>query len=396
MKNVRRLTPWLAVFVLLSLLMGGCAAKEAEETNKVVSENEPYKIGVILDVSGASASLGAPERDTVKLIEKELNAKGGINNHPVEIIIRDTESDESKAVIAVKDLIEKEKVIAIVGSSTSGPSMAMIPSATKVAVPMVSTAASIKIVEPVAERKWIFKTANNDSHVALKIIEYLKAKNINKVAFMYMDNAYGDSGKNEFIKAAEQQGITIAAEEKFGAQDKDMTAQLTRIKGKEVQGVVVWAIPPSASIVTTNFKQLGFDIPLIHSHGIGNKKFIELAKDASEGVIFPIGKLIIANELPENDPQKKVLLDYIDAYKAEYNQEPNNFGGYAWDAMQLVIKAIEQSGGDKEKLREALENTKDFAGISGTFNLSTDDHNGLNVDDLVMVEIANGGWRIAK
>ncbi len=385
------------VSIALGVLITGCGGGNQPEQEKSETK-EAFKIGVVLDISGPASSLGVPERDSIKLIEKQLNAQGGINGNPVEFIIRDNESDESKGVMAVKDLIEKEKVLAIVGSSTSGTSMAMVPTATSAGVPMVSAAASIKIIEPVAERKWIFKTANNDSHVATKIIEHLKSKGISKVAFMLQDNAYGDSGKKEFSKVAKEQGITIVAEEKFGAQDKDMTPQLTRIKGKgkEVEAVVIWAIPPSASIVTANFKQLGLGMPLYHSHGIGNKKFIELAGGAANGVLFPTGKLLIANDLPDSDPQKALLLDYVKAYKAEYNAAPSTFGGHAWDGMQVVLEALKKSGGDRAKLRDELENTKGFVGITGIFDMSANDHNGLSTKDLVIVEIVNGQWKLAK
>lgn len=394
----------LATLMIISLALAGCGSPAADKGTQQGGQTgqgsqgggkEPIKIGVILDITGPSSSLGVPERDSIKLVEEELAAKGGINGRPVQIIILDNESDETKSLLAAKKLLEQEKVVALVGTSTSGTSMAIKEAAQKAGVPMVSAAASIKIVTPVEQSKWVFKTAHSDVVVAQRMIEYLKAKSIKKVAFMSMNNTYGDSGLKEFTKVAEQEGITIVAKEKFEAGDKDMTAQLTRVKGTDAQGVVVWAIPPSASIVTANYRQLGIKLPLIHSHGIGNKKFIELAGNAANGVVFPIGKLVVAEDLPDSDPQKAVLVKYAQDFEAKYGPR-STFGGHAWDAIQIVLKSIEKAGDDKAKIRDEIENTQGFAGISGTFDMSATDHNGLTKDDLIMVEIVDGKWKLVK
>ncbi len=394
----------LAALLIFSLALAGCGKPAAEKGAGQSGQSgqgsqgggqEPIKIGVVLDITGPASSLGVPERDSIKLVEEELAAKGGINGRPVQIIVLDNESDETKSLLAAKKLLEQEKVVALVGTSASGTSMAIKEAAQKAEVPMVSAAASIKIVAPVEQSKWVFKTAHSDVVVAQRMIDYLKAKNIKKVAFMSMNNTFGDSGLKEFSKVAEQEGITIVAKEKFDAGDKDMTAQLTRVKGTDAQGVVVWAIPPSASIVTANYRQLGIKLPLIHSHGIGNKKFIELAGGAANGVVFPIGKLVVAEDLPDSDPQKAVLVKYAKDFEAKYGSR-STFGGHAWDAIQIVVKAIEKAGDDKAKIREEIEKTQGFAGISGTFDMSATDHNGLTKEDLIMVEIVDGKWKLVK
>lgn len=213
---------------------------------------------------------------------------------------------------------------------------------------------------------------------------------------MSVNSAYGDSGLVEFEKAAAAGGITVVAKEKFGEDDKDMTPQLTRIKAKNPQAVIVWAIPPSASILTKNFRQLGLSVPLIHSHGVGNKAFIELTGAEAEGVIFPTGKLLVAGALDAADPQKKVLEDYSKDYQAKYGTPPNSFGGYAADALQLVIEALRKAGPEPAKIRDELEHTSDYKGITGVFNFSAEDHNGLDKEDLVMVQIVDGKWQLVK
>lgn len=380
----------LALVLVLATGCGGGAKQEGQGGQ----EAEVYKIGAIFDITGPASSLGVPERDTAKMLEEQINAAGGINGHPVEIIIEDNESNETKAVQVAKKLIEVDKVLAIAGPSTTGTSMAIIDTVTKNEVPLVSAAAGATIVTPVAERKWVFKTAQNDTVVVEKIIDYLKSINAAKVAFLSMNNAYGDSGRKEFEALVPAAGFEIVATERFGATDNDMTAQLTKVKSANPDAVVVWAIPPSASIVTKNYRQLGIEAPLIHSHGIGNRTFIDLAGDAANGVVFPVGRLLVAESLPDDDPQKEVLVKYATDYESKYNQPRSTFGGHGYDAVALIVEALKKAGPDRAKIRDELEKTSNHPGISGVFNMSAQDHSGLTKDALILVEIENGKWQI--
>jgi len=383
----------VALLLAVSLILGGCSSGKSSKAGSETAE--PYKVGAVLDISGTSSSLGTPERDTLLMMVDKINAEGGIQGHPIELIIEDNKSDETEAVLAANKLIEKG-VLAVLGGSSSGTSMAIIKTVQDAQIPMISLAAASSIVEPVAERQWIFKTAQSDIVMINKIIEYLKKNNMTKIAFMYMNNAYGDNGKKAISAAAPQNGITIVAEEKFDATDNDMTPQLTNVKSSGAQAVVVWAIPPSASILTKNYKDLGLTIPLIHSHGVGNQKFIELAKDAADGVILPIGKLPVADQIADSDPQKAVLTSYINDYQSKYNTAPNSFGGYAADALSLLVKAIEKAGPDHSAIRNELEKTQGLVGVSGVFNMSEQDHNGLSEDSAVLVQIEDGKWKILQ
>jgi branched-chain amino acid transport system substrate-binding protein len=297
--------------------------------------------------------------------------------------------------LATKTLVEKG-VLAILGASSSGPSMAMVKIAQSEEVPMISLAAASTIVEPAAERKWVFKTAQSDRIMVNKILGYLEQNKLSQVAFLYMNNAYGDNGKKAFAAAIKDRGITVVAEEKFDASDKDMTPQLTRVKASGAQAMIVWAIPPSASILTKNIKDLALTIPLIHSHGVGNQNFIDLAQGAADGVILPIGKLTVAEQIEADDPQKKVLETYMKDYTAKYNTPPNSFGGYAWDGLSLLVNALEKAGPDRMAIRDELEKTQNLTGISGIFNMSAQDHNGLQEDSAVLVQIQNGQWKLLK
>ncbi|SDG67419.1 ABC transporter substrate-binding protein [Desulfosporosinus hippei] len=386
----------LALLLVISLLISACSpTKEADVKSTTASANEPYKIGAVLDISGNSSSLGVPERDTLLMMVEKLNSEGGINGHPVDLTIMDNKSDETESVLAAKTLIEKGS-LAILGASSSGTSMAMIKTVESEKVPMISLAAASSIVEPTSDRKWVFKTAQSDIVMISKIISYLKKNDLNKIAFLYMNNSYGDNGKKAITAAVKDSGISIVAEEKFDANDKDMTPQLSKVKASEAQVVIVWAIPPSASILTKNFKDVGLTIPLIHSHGVGNQKFIELAQGAADGTLLPIGKLSVAQQITDADPQKKVLESYIADYVKKYNSEPNSFGGYAWDAFNLLVSALEKAGPDREAIRGELEKTQGFVGISGVFNMSPEDHNGLKEDSAVLVKVDQGKWKLIE
>ncbi len=361
---------------------------------------EPYRIGAILSITGPGSSLGIPERDTALMLEAELNARGGVKGpdgkvHPLKIVIYDDGSDETKAVLAAKKLIDEDRVPVIVGTTLSGTSLAILDTVQKAEVPLISLAAAAKIVEPVAERKWVFKTPQSDHLVATTLVNYLKGKGLTKIGWLNVDYAFGQQGWIEFEKAAKQAGLAILDNEKFGQKDVDMTAQLTRVKAANPQAVVVWSIPPSASIATKNYADLGIKAPLFQSHGVGNKAYIQLAGAAANGVTFPAGKLLVAEQLPQTDPQRPVLLAYAKDFEAKYGPR-NTFGGHAWDAIELAVKAMEQGGTDRARVRTALEGIRNFVGISGVFDFSPADHNGLDGRAVTMIQIVDGQWRLAR
>ncbi|MCL5046318.1 MAG: ABC transporter substrate-binding protein [Actinobacteria bacterium] len=394
----------IVLLVGIGLVVGGCgkkqeAQKPAEQPKAGEAQKppeppkEPYKIGALLEVTGVSSSLGIPEKNTIEMLIDQVNAKGGINGHPVQLVLYDIQSDETKGVLALKKLIEEDKVLAVVGPATSGPSLAMVDTANQAKTLLFSNAASAKITSPVTP--WVFKSAQNDAVVINKVIGYMKSKGYKKIAWMNQNDAYGESGRVEFEKQAKGAGLEIVAQEKFERSDTDMTPQLTRVKQKSPDAVLVWAIPPSASVVTKNYRDLGLKFPLIHSHGIGNKTFIDLAGPAADGVVFPIGRLLVAEGLSDGDQQKAKLLEYAKAYESKYGPR-STFGGHMHDSISMVLWALEKAGPDKAKIRDTLETAKSWVGISGVFNMSNEDHNGLKEDALVMVEIKDGKWQLAK
>jgi len=328
------------------------------------------------------------------MLADQINAKGGIKGHKVEVVVYDTESDETKAVTLAKKLIDQDKVLAIIGPSSTGESMALIDTVEKAQIPLISCAASAQIVTPV--RKWVFKTPQSDSLAVAELYDYLKGKGLTSVALLTASGGFGTTGKAALDSAAGAAGIKIVAAESFGDTDTDMTVQLTKIKGTDAKALIVWGTNPGPALISKNAKQLGLTIPIFDSHGIANQKFIELAGDAANGVIFPAGKLLVADGLADSDPQKKLLVGYAGDFKAKYSKGADTFGGHAYDALNMVAAALEKAGPDKAKMRDELENLKGFVGTGGVFNMSAQDHNGLAKGAFVMIKIVDGKWTLEK
>ncbi len=354
----------------------------------------PIKIGAILSVTGPASFLGEPERNTALMMVEEINKAGGINGRKIELIVYDTQGDATKAVQAVNRLIKSDKVVAIIGDSTTGNSMAVIPVVEKAEVPIISCAAGSKITDPV--KKWVFKTAQNDSLAVMKIFEHMNDKKIKKIAIITVSDGFGASGREQLKLKAADFGIEIVLDETYGPKDTDMTAQLTKIRGSAAQAIVCWGTNPGPAVVARNVKQLGIKMPLFMSHGVSSKKFIELAGEGADGIILPSGRVIVADQLPDSDPQKKALLSYVDNYRKHFKVEGDHFGGHAWDAIMLIKEAIERGGATPAAIRDQLEKTKNFAGIGGIFNYSEQDHAGLTKEAFVLVQIKKGDWKLIK
>jgi branched-chain amino acid transport system substrate-binding protein len=355
---------------------------------------EPYVVGALFAITGPAAWLGEPERNTVKMVEEEINARGGINGHPLQIIIEDTVGEETRTVLAVNKLINKDNVLAIVGPSRSGTTMAVIPIVEKAQVPLISCASAEEIVKPV--RPWVFKTAQNDSHGVLKIYDKLKAMNITKIAVISSTDGYGMEGRKQLKRFAPEYGITVSADETYGPKDTDMTAQLTKIKGTDAQALVNWSIVPGQTTVIKNRRQLGMTIPLFQSPGFGNIKYARAAGDAADGLMFPALRLLMVEALPAANPQKALLTGYKKDYEKRFKADVSTFGGHAYDAIHLVIAALRAVGPDRAKIRDYIENARNFVGTGGVFNFSPDDHVGLNKDALEMYTVKNGAFALVK
>jgi branched-chain amino acid transport system substrate-binding protein len=376
-----RYVPIFAVF--LSLLVSGSAFAA-----------DAIRIGALFAVTGPAAFLGEPERNTAQMVVDEINKAGGIKGRKLQLIAYDTAGDASKAVQLATKLIKNDRVSAIIGPSTTGESMAVIPVAEKAQIPLISCSAGSKITDPV--KKWIFKTAQNDALAVGAVYGQLRKEKLTSVAILTVSDGFGSSGREQLKSQASRYGITIVSDDTYGPKDTDMTAQLTKIRGSSAQAIICWGTNPGPAVIAKNVRQLGIKLPLYMSHGVSSKKFIELAGSAAEGVRLPSGKVIVADMLPAADSQKKPLVSFVKDYQRHFNSEGDHFGGHAWDAVMLLKSAIERGGDAPAAIRDKLEQTQKFHGIGGTFNYSVSDHAGLGKDAFVLVEVKNGDWVIVK
>ncbi len=353
------------------------------------------RIGALFSVTGPAAFLGDPEKKTLEMLVKEANAKGGINGVKIEAVIYDTGGDATKAKQLVNKLIKDDKVSVVIGPSTTGESMAIIDDVERAGVPLISCAAGIKITEPV--KKWVFKTPANDHIAAEKILNHMAKQRQKSFALLTVTDGFGQSGREQIKALAKQKGFSIVADEVYGPKDTDMTAQLTKIRGAKADAIICWGTNPGPAIITKNVKQLGIKTPLYMSHGVASKKYIELAgADAAEGVMLPAGKLAVYDALPQKDAQKKLLAAYDKDYKKNYGVEASTFGGYAYDAFQLLGNAIKKGARTPDQLRSGIEQAQKLVSVSGVFTMSPKDHNGLDLSAFEMVKIVKGDWSLLK
>ena len=355
---------------------------------------DPIKVGSVLSVTGPAAFLGDPELKTLQLYVEDINKKGGVLGRQLQLVHYDDGSDANKANGFAKRLLDDDKVDILIGGTTTGSTMSMVPLAEKSGTPFISLAGAVVIVEPV--KKFVFKTPHTDRMAAEKVFEDMKKRGLTKVALFSETSGFGQSGKKETELVAGKYGITLVANETYGPKDTDMSPQLTKIKGTPgVQAVFVFGLGQGPAIVTKNYKQLGITLPLYQSHGVASDEFLKLAGPAAEGVRLPSPAQLIGDKLPAGDPQKPVVTAYDKAYKERYKQDVSTFGGYAYDGLMLAVDAIKHAGGtDKAKVRDAIEATKGYVGSSGKVNMSPTDHMGLDLSSFRMLEVKNGDWTI--
>ena len=341
------------------------------------SAEDAIKIGSVVSATGPAAFLGDPEARTLKLYVEELNKKGGLLGRKVELVLYDDGGDANKARTFATRLVEDDHVVAVAGGTTTGVTMAIAPVFEEAKIPLVSLAGAIEIVDPV--RPFVFKTPHTDKTACQKIFEDMKARGYLKIAMISGTDGFGKSMRAQCLKVVGDYGISVVADESYGATDSDMTPQIGKIRGVAgVQAVLNAGFGQGPAIVTRNYAQMAVGLPLYQSHGVASKSFIDLAGPASEGVRLPAPALLVASQLADNDPQKPVVTAYKASYEAATGQPVSTFGGYGFDGIQLVVEAIRKANStDGQKIRDALEATKGYVGVTGVYTMSPTDHLGL-------------------
>ena len=357
---------------------------------------DPIKIGSVLSVTGPAAFLGDPELKTLQMYVEDINKKGGVLGRQLQLVHYDDGSDANKANGFAKRLIDDDKVDVIVGGTTTGATMSMVPLVEKAGVPFVSLAGAVVIIEPV--KKFVFKTPHTDRMAAEKVFEDMKKRGITKVALLSETSGFGQSGKKETEGVAAKYGITLVASETYGPKDTDMSQQLTKIKTTPgVQGVFIFGLGQGPAIATKNYKQLGITLPLYHAHGVASEEFIKLAGPAAEGVRLPAAALLVADKLDAKDPQKPVVTAYTKSFQEKWKTDVSSFGGHAYDGLMIAVEAIKRAKStDKAAVRDAIEATKGYVGTGGVVNMSPTDHMGLDLSAFRMLEIKNGDWTLTQ
>ncbi|MEW6554992.1 MAG: ABC transporter substrate-binding protein [Actinomycetota bacterium] len=384
----------VAAFVFSTLLvLPGCGETKTET-------KEPIKIGVVLSESGPNEPLGKPERNAIELYAKRINEAGGIDGHELDVIIKDDQSDANKAQQATVELLDQEEVLALIGSSGTGTTIAMKQEATAAEVPQVCMAAGANIMD--GDFTWIFRTPPTATEAGKKALEYISEElGVKKIALLYDTNPFGTDGKNVIEAEAPEYGCEVVVSEGYVTDESEegMDTHLTNVMTYNPEVVLVWGTNPGPAKIAKRMKDKGINLPYVGSHGIANQAFIEQAGDAANGVIFPAGKMLIYEQVLEPGSEEyEFIKDFADAYYEEYGEQINTFAGHGWDAMLIVCEALMRGGADMTaaELRDEIEATEGLVGTAGIFTYTPEDHNGLTPDDLTMVEIADSKWESAK
>ncbi|WP_372987042.1 ABC transporter substrate-binding protein [Marinobacter sp.] len=381
LKTILRRTGKFAAIAAAGLVMSAQAA-------------EPIKIGSFLSVTGPASFLGDPELKTLEMYVEKINEEGGVLGRQLELIHYDDVGNASNARNFASRLIRSDRVDIIVGGSTTGATMAAVPLVEQAKVPFISLAGAVVITNPV--KKWVFKTPQTDRMAAERILTDMKDRGITRFGLISGTGGFGSSGRTQTLDVVEQMGMEVVADVTYSGSDTDMTAQLTNIRNTDgVEAVLNFGFGQGPAIVTRNYDQLGMELPFYQSHGVASDSFLELAGDAAEGLRLPASPLLVPDSLPDDDPQKKVVQDYKAEYEARWDSKVSTFGAYAYDGLMLAVQAIEAAGStDKEAVREALENIQGYVGVTGVFNMSPEDHNGLDADSFRILEVQNGEWKL--
>jgi len=355
------------------------------------AQQKVWKIGAVFPITGPGSVMGETGRNSALMYQEEINTSGGINGVPIEVIIYDDQSSESKAVLSVNRLINNDGVVAIIGSYFTGPTMAVLPLVQKAEIPLIATCGSSPPVEPI--RKWVFKTPYTDRKAMERYITDMKKRGITKLAILSVTTAMGDSVSKHCIEQAPEMGIKIVAHERHEQKDTDMSVQLTKIRATDAEAVVGAVVGPPAAIIAKNHQQLGMKIPLYLWYGVGDQTFLDMAGDAANGVRVAASKYIAPEQLPDSDPLKSYILSIKERYEKKYGTRTSNMHvGGARDALSIIVQAIRQGGKDSASIRDQIVKVRNLKGIWGIYNITEDDHVGLDPKDLIMVEVKNRKW----
>jgi branched-chain amino acid transport system substrate-binding protein len=396
---------WVALALVLVLALvgaplGGCTTGESTGEGTEAGDEEPkepYVIGAVLSLTGAQSGLGGPEKNTIEMEVERINAAGGINGHELIVVIEDDASNVDQAIAATTKLIEQDEVLAIIGSTGTGQTMAMRDEIDAAGIPQVSLAGSLVITKEFDPL--VFQTPWSNALVVATTLEYVKELGLTKVGLITEDTGFGKDGQSLVTATAAEYGLTVVSDQVFKPTDTDMTGQLTVIKSAGADVVLMWSSVAASSIVPKNMAQLSMDMPLVGSHGIARQEFITSAGAAAEGTTMFAGKVLAPEAYGVGTPSYDAATGFIERYTERYGEAPTNtFAGHAYDGLYLVVEALKRldDGFTSAELRDEIEATDGFAGIGGVFTFSATAHNGMTSDDLVGYRASGGSWKLLE
>lgn len=374
-------------------LLIGAALMVASAVASVQAQD--IRIGGLLETSGFIASLGGPGVEGATLAVEQVNAAGGINGRKVQFVNVNSESDNTKTVSGAKRLIEQEKVAAIIGPMSSGSAFAVTDTIERAKVPMIANGATRGIVLPPEQKRFSFLAPLTDVVVQSVMLKDMQARGIKRIAMLNSDVAFGTAGRDSMEKAVAAAGLALVAKETFGNADTDMTPQLTKIRGTDAEATVLWATGAGLAIATKNHRALGIKTPLYLAHSANDFNYLRLAGDAANGILLPSSKIYVTASLPAADPQKAVVERFVAEYEKKYGKPPATFAGNGYDAAMIIMQAIRKAGTDPEKVREAIEATRDYVGVTAVYTYGPADHFGAKADSVVMLTVRDGKFALA-
>lgn len=395
-----------AMVVALSGAVSGCTVQPGDSSRA----NKPIRIGAVLSLSGTYASLGSAEKDALELEVAEINKRGGIDGHPIELLIEDDATQESKSVSATNKFIEKDRVLAILGGSGTGISMAMRPLVEQANIAQISLAGGSVIIEPVSKN--VFQTPWSTRLLQDTLFSYLAENNLKKVALVTDSGGYGKDGRAMALDLGKKHQLEFVVDTTFNPQDTDMTAQVQQIKNSSVDAVVVWNAGKETPLFLRQLKDAGVELPIFGGSGQARQEFLDGAQDSAENVTIITGKSFVPLSWGEGTEEYRVNTEFATRFSEKYGHTPDIFAGHAFDALHLIVDSLKRVDLDKAglsgnaspsntavvvgraSLRDALEETRGVVGFGGVFEFSPTDHNGLNVDDIEFFHVKDGAWAI--
>ncbi|MCK5266784.1 MAG: ABC transporter substrate-binding protein [Spirochaetes bacterium] len=379
----------LIVIHLLIITVSGCSTKsDTSEKDSI------FKIGAILSITGPYSRYGSPQARTLKMLVEKINSEGMLWGKKLRLIIKDSKGDPETAFQSAKNLINTEKVIAIIGPSTTDETLKIRDICNKTGTTMISLASADSVLQPLT--KYVFKTSQKNEPAVEFIFQIMQKMKIMRIGLIHGNSLFGKEGKDQINKLSAKYGIKVLISEQYNKKTKSFTRILKKLKNKKVKAIINWSDFEAQTKIAKDMSDIYLSIPLFHSYTYGNIEYIQKGGQPAEGVVFPCGRLFIAELLQNTHIQKKLLLNYKKVYSDEYSENVSLSGGYAYDALSIIIHAVKKTGISKSRIRDTIENLKAFTGITGVFTFSKKDHNGLNIESLSMYTINLGKFVLFK